>query len=75
MEAKPLMLRRNSKHRYYEINRSLREVRGIGEVVRASLGNENVEMCTLLALRGSGLICVACTPRYGVRAHFARSLF
>ena len=44
------------------INRSLRAVRGIGEVVRATFGNENIEMCTLLALRGSGLICVACTP-------------
>ena len=29
MEAKPLMLRKNSKHCYYEINRSLRAVRGI----------------------------------------------
>ena len=37
-------------------------MRGIGEVVRASFGNENVEMFTLLALRGSGLICAACTP-------------
>ena len=33
----------------------------------ASFGNENEEMSALLAVRGSGLFCVACTPIKRVR--------
>ena len=75
VEAKRLMLRKNSKHCYYVINKSLWAVRGIGKVVRASFGNENEEMSALLAVRGSGLFCVACTPIKRVRVHFVHSLF